>query len=69
MPPLNHLRRFVSTYSDAPPKTPYQRLLDSPDVPGAAKAALRKTYNSLDAVKLHREILRLDKMLVASTLR
>jgi len=59
--------RLKRTFDD--PKTPYQRLLDSPDVPGAAKAALRKTYNSLDAVKLHREILRLDKMLVASTLR
>lgn len=51
------------------PKTPYQRLLDSPDVPDAAKAALRQTYATLDPVELHRDIRRLDKALLATTLR
>ena len=50
------------------PKTPYQRLLDS-DVSDAVKAKLHKTYTTLDAVHLHREIVRLDNALIGSTLR
>jgi hypothetical protein len=38
------------------PKTPYQRVLDSPDVSNAQKARLRALYATLDVVSLRRDI-------------
>lgn len=44
------------------PKTPYQRVLDSPEVSEAAKAKLRREHAKLDVVLLKRE---LDRQLAA----
>ncbi|MCL5997204.1 MAG: hypothetical protein M1546_14290 [Chloroflexi bacterium] len=38
------------------PKTPYQRVLDSPDVSPKVKAKLRATHAALDVVKLKQQI-------------
>ncbi len=38
------------------PKTPYQRVLDSPDVSKQAKAKLRQEHAKLDVVKLKRQL-------------
>lgn len=51
-----------------PPKTPYQRVLDSPDVDAAVKHKLRQRYAELDLVTLKREIDHLGRMLVGSTI-
>lgn len=47
----------VTKHYDAP-RTPYQRVLDSPHVDAAAKARLEAIYRSLNPADLHREILR-----------
>lgn len=60
----SHVKRIFDA-----PKTPYLRLLDDPAIPNAVKSSLRRIYDKLDPVELHRDILRLDKALVASTLR
>jgi hypothetical protein len=60
----SHVKRIFDA-----PKTPCQRLLDDPAIPNAVKSSLRRVYDKLDPVELHRDILRLDKALVASTLR
>jgi len=45
------------------PKTPYQRLLESPGISPEQKNRLRKTYQELNVVELKREIDRLkDKL-------
>lgn len=44
------------------PKTPYQRVLDAPEVSDAAKASLRKEHAQLDLVALIQEW---DRRLVA----
>lgn len=41
-----------------PAQTPYQRLMEHPDVPLATKAMLQSTYDSLNPVTLQREIQR-----------
>jgi hypothetical protein len=46
--------RVIKIYDT--PRTPYQRVLDSPDVPEDAKQRLRQQYASLDMVKLKQEI-------------
>lgn len=56
-----HVRKF---YDD--PKTPYQRLLDSPLVSDEIKATLRRTYATLDPVILHRQLLTLNQTLQIS---
>ena len=45
------------------PQTPYQRLLDSPDVPRQAKQQLKRTYQELNPAQLTREIVRLQQAL------
>jgi hypothetical protein len=46
------------------PKTPYQRVLDSPQVSAAAKRKLRAFHAKLDLVALRRQI---DELLAALT--
>jgi hypothetical protein len=50
------------------PKTPYQRVLDSPDVDVAVKRKLQQRYAQLDPVTLKTEIDHLSRMLVGSTI-
>lgn len=50
----HHGSRVKKIY-DAP-KTPYQRVVDSPDVSSPAKAKLRREHAQLDVVKLKQEI-------------
>ncbi len=38
------------------PKTPYQRLLESPDIPAATKARLRVEHDNLDPFALKKNI-------------
>jgi hypothetical protein len=45
------------------PKTPYQRLLESPEISLEQKNRLRQTYQELNVVKLKREIDRLKERL------
>ena len=48
------------------PKTPYQRLLDSPDIPEATKAKLRAEHATLDPFALKKIIeLKLKKFFTA----
>jgi len=46
--------RIVRKYH--PPKTPYQRVLESPDIPEATKELLRIRYESLDPFELRERI-------------
>lgn len=46
------------------PRTPYQRLLESPHVPPRVKQQLRQTYKELNPAQLTREIARLQQALV-----
>ena len=41
---------------EATPKTPYQRLLDSPDIPETTKAKLRSEHATLDPFELKKNI-------------
>ena len=59
-------RRVIKTY-DAP-RTPYQRVLDSPDVPEAVKQQLRDQYANLDMVQLKQDIDALNAHLLGSKL-
>ncbi|MCJ7745888.1 MAG: hypothetical protein MUP40_06330, partial [Actinobacteria bacterium] len=45
------------------PKTPYQRVLSSPDVDDLAKKRLKRQYAKLNPAKLKREILELQDRL------
>ncbi|NPV84268.1 MAG: hypothetical protein HPY46_11895 [Candidatus Aminicenantes bacterium] len=45
------------------PKTPYQRLLESPALSSEQKSRLRRTYQELNVVKLKAEIDRLKERL------
>jgi hypothetical protein len=45
------------------PETPYQRLLESPDVPDHAKQQLKRKYQELNPAQLTREIVRLQQEL------
>lgn len=45
------------------PKTPYRRLLESPDVSKAVKSKLRRQYGRLNPAELKREILKLQDRL------
>jgi len=56
----------IKTY-DAP-RTPYQRVLDSPDVPEAVKQQLRDQYANLDMVALKQDIDALNAHLLGSRL-
>ena len=48
------------------PKTPYQRLLDSPDIPAATKVKLRAEHAKLDPFELKKNIeLKLKKFFTA----
>ena len=48
------------------PKTPYQRLLDSPDIAEATKATLRSQHAKLDPFELKKNIeLKLKKFFTA----
>ena len=58
--------RVVKVYDT--PRTPYQRVLDSPDVPEDVKQELRQQYASLDLVKLKQEIDTLIAQLLGSKL-
>lgn len=55
--------RVTKRYDEA--RTPFRRLLESPDLPKRAKAALRRRHRSLNPAHLHREILRLQERLLA----
>lgn len=57
--------RKVRKIYDAP-KTPYQRLLDSPDVSKAIKTTLRQRYATLDPVTLHQQLSALNHALQIS---
>lgn len=57
----DHLGSHVKKIYDEP-KTPYQRVLDSPDVSKQAKANLRQEHAKLDVFKLKRQ---LDQLLAA----
>lgn len=59
--------RKVKKIYDAP-KTPYQRVLDSPDVDAAIKHKLQQRYVELDVVLLKQQIDHLNRMLVGSTI-
>lgn len=48
-----HGSRVTKIYDQ--PKTPYQRVLDSPDVSDACKAKLRRAHAKLDVVEIKRE--------------
>jgi len=53
--------RVIKRYGS--PKTPYQRLLESPDITHEQKNRLRRTYQELNLVKLKAEIDKLkDKL-------
>jgi hypothetical protein len=51
------------------PKTPYRRVLASPDVDDAVKRRLRRRYATLNPAQLKRDIDRLHKRLVKLTVR
>ncbi len=51
------------------PKTPCQRLLESPDIPEEVKAQLQKAFNKLNPAALKREIDRLLKELTKAYLK
>jgi len=51
------------------PQTPYQRMLDSPEVPRRIKNKLRAHYETLNPAALHRRILALQKRLAALAVR
>jgi len=51
------------------PKTPCQRLLESPDIPEEVKAQLQKTFDELNPAALKREIDRLLKELTKAYLQ
>ncbi|NPV83078.1 MAG: transposase, partial [Candidatus Aminicenantes bacterium] len=53
--------RVIKRYDN--PKTPYQRLLESPALSSEQKAWLRRTYQELNVVKLKAEIDRLKERL------
>lgn len=59
-------RKVKKVYDD--PKTPYQRVLDSPDVDPTVKHKLQQQYAQLDLVALKLEIVHLNCMLVGSTI-
>lgn len=59
--------RKVKKIYDAP-KTPYQRILDSPDVDATIKHRLQQRYAELDVVMLKQQIDHLNRMLVGSTI-
>ena len=46
--------RVIKTFDT--PKTPYQRILDSPDVSASHKTALKKEHAKLDVVRLKEQI-------------
>lgn len=48
------------------PRTPYQRVLDSPEVPQANKDALRRQYQQINPAALHRQLRKLQKQLFAA---
>jgi hypothetical protein len=48
------------------PQTPYARVLASPQVPEEHKALLRETYDLLDLIDLHQQIVNLQKQLLSS---
>jgi len=52
----------VTRHYDAP-KTPYQRVLDSPDVDASLKQRLEARYRTLNPAALHRDILRYQAVL------
>jgi hypothetical protein len=58
--------RVIKVYDT--PRTPYQRVLDSPDVPEAVKQELRRQYATLDLVTLKQEIDTLIIQLLGSKL-
>ena len=51
------------------PKTPYQRLLESPDIPEEVKVQLQKTFDELNPAALKREIDRLLRKLTKAYLQ
>ena len=52
------------TYDKA--RTPYQRIMDHPDVPAAVKAKLKAEYDTLNPAELMRDITRLRNKLTAT---
>lgn len=54
--------RVVRRYDAA--RTPYQRLLDNPNIPQHAKAALTRRYHELNPAQLRRDILALTDQLI-----
>lgn len=54
----------VRKYYDVP-RTPYQRVLDSPEVEEVNKKALQRQYQQLNPAALHRELRKLQKQLFA----
>ncbi|MEF9427579.1 MAG: transposase family protein [Candidatus Mariimomonas ferrooxydans] len=50
------------------PRTPYQRLLESPEIPKQYKEKIKQVYAGLNPAGLHREITRLQNKLIKITL-
>ena len=50
------------------PRTPYQRLLESPEIPKQYKERIKQVYAGLNPAGLHREITRLQNKLIKITL-
>lgn len=54
--------RVIKKYDT--PKTPYQRVLEAPDVSNVIKEELRSQYDRLNPAELHREIVKLQNKLI-----
>ena len=50
------------------PKTPYQRVLESTEVPEQYKENFKQTYSGLNPAELHRDITKLQNKLIKITL-
>ena len=60
---IRHGSRVTKRYH--PARTPYQRLLESPQLSKRSKADLRRRFRAQNPAQLHREILRLQEKLLA----
>jgi hypothetical protein len=60
---IRHGSRVTKRYH--PARTPYQRLLESPQLSKRQKADLRRRFRAQNPAQLHREILRLQEKLLA----
>ncbi len=57
-----HMGHKVKKIYDQP-KTPYQRVIESPHVPDTIKQELKAQYKSLNPTQLHKKIVKLQRKL------